>query len=106
MFLQASVILLTGGVSASVHAGLPPPPPGSRDNPPGSRLQHTVNERRVSILLECILVSTWKSSIQNESLPLMKLDLLFVMIMISLRKYLCVQALIQRSEGFYLLYSI
>ena len=51
MFLQASVILLMGGVSASVHAGIHPPrvdtpleqtPPGSRhppgaDTPPGSR---------------------------------------------------------------------
>ena len=30
-------------------------PPGA-DPPPGSRLQHTVNERAVRILLECILV--------------------------------------------------
>ena len=30
-------------------------PPWSR-HPPGSRLQHTVNERSVRILLECILV--------------------------------------------------
>ena len=37
-----------GGVSASVHVGIPPPP--------GSRLRHTVNERPVRILLECILV--------------------------------------------------
>ena len=49
MFLQASVILLTGGVSASVHAGIHPPeqtppewtPPWSRhplgaDTPPGA----------------------------------------------------------------------
>ena len=86
MFLQTSVILSTGGgrVSASVHAGMPdpplgagtPPPPGSRPpqirhtpptrhppgpgtpppHPPGSRRQHTVNERPVRILLECILV--------------------------------------------------
>ena len=40
----------------------PHPPPGSRHlrtrhpPPPGSRLQHTVNERPVRILLECILV--------------------------------------------------
>ena len=49
MFLQASVILLTGGVSASLHAGIPPPwsrhpprhPPKSRppqeQTPPQSR---------------------------------------------------------------------
>ena len=29
MFLQASVILSTGGGSASVHAGIPPPGPGT-----------------------------------------------------------------------------
>ena len=100
------VCLSTGGrVSASVHAGMPEPPPIPRDQadpspgpgrpptrqtprglgrppqtrqtpldqadtpldqadpqdqadpPPGSRLQHTVYERPVHILLECILVS-------------------------------------------------
>ena len=99
MFLQVSVILSTGGGSASVHAGMPdhppdqadtpptrqtPPAPGplhqapapgrhppdqadppgtrqappgpGRHPPPGSRRQHTVNERPVRILLECILV--------------------------------------------------
>ena len=35
MFLQESVILLTGGVSASMHAGIPIHPPGSRP-PPGA----------------------------------------------------------------------
>ena len=35
MFLQASVILSTGGVSASAHAGVPPPP-RSRHAPPGA----------------------------------------------------------------------
>ena len=73
------------GVSASVHAGIPPPSPGAdtpprgsrhppgadtppeqaspqeqtlppKQTPPRSRLQHTVNERLVRILLECILV--------------------------------------------------
>ena len=44
-----------GRVSASVHAGIHPPP-RSRQPPPGSRLQHTVYERPVRILLECILV--------------------------------------------------
>ena len=33
-------------------------PPAGRTPPPGRRLQHTVNERPVRILLECILVST------------------------------------------------
>ena len=36
--------------------GADPYPPGSRHPPPGSRLQHTVYERPVRILLECILV--------------------------------------------------
>ena len=31
-------------------------PPGADTHPPGSRLRHTVNERPVRILLECILV--------------------------------------------------
>ena len=65
------------GVSASVHVGIPPPhqgdPPNQRDppaketpsaketpvprrHPPANRLRHTVNERPVRILLECILV--------------------------------------------------
>ena len=81
MFLQASVILSTGGLQQGnppplarrpPRQGDPPweqtPPPGAdppwdqppspRDQtpPPGSRLQHTVNERPVRILLECILV--------------------------------------------------
>ena len=56
-----------GGVSASVHAGIPHPspweqtPPQSRppreQTPPGSRLRHTLNEWPVRILLECILVT-------------------------------------------------
>ena len=76
------MFLLTGGVSASVHAEIhtPPPqqtPPGadtprskhplgadtprsrhpwSRHPPSKSRLRHTVNERPVRILLECMLV--------------------------------------------------
>ena len=34
-------------------------PPQEADTPPGRRLQHTVNERPVRILLECILVSLY-----------------------------------------------
>ena len=78
MFLQASVILLTGGVCLSACWDTTPPgrrPPRSRhppreetpreqtpprpDPPPGSRLRDTVNERPVRILLECILVYKW-----------------------------------------------
>ena len=44
MFLHVSVILSTGGGSASVHVGIPPP-------------GDTVNERAVCILLECNLVT-------------------------------------------------
>ena len=63
MFLHVCVILFTGGVSGK---GEPPPEqtPPRADTPPeqipppppGSTVQHTVNERPVSILLECILV--------------------------------------------------
>ena len=70
MFLLVSVILLTGGcVCLSACWDTTPPSrhlPGSRHppeqttpgsrHPPGSRLRHTVNERLVHILLECILV--------------------------------------------------
>ena len=86
MFLHVSVILYTGGLRRTPPAGRTPPgrenpsppnqgepphppipgtrqtpprdqadPPG-RENPPRRRLQHTVNERPVRILLECILV--------------------------------------------------
>ena len=86
MFLHVYVILFTGGGgSASVHAGIQPPP-GTRHPPPGpgtpqeqtsppgpgpsgpgtprdqtpppeqSMLEYTVNERAVRILLECIPV--------------------------------------------------
>ena len=41
-----------GGVCLSACWDTPP----SRHSPPGSRLRHTVNERPVRILLECILV--------------------------------------------------
>ena len=79
IFLHLFVILFTGGVSASVHARIPhppgadtprsrhpqsrhppgadtPPPREQTPPPPRSRLRHTVNERPVRILLECILV--------------------------------------------------
>ena len=73
MFLQVCVILFTGGGLPQCMLGYPPPPggrppweqapppgadPPRADTPPGSRLQHTVNERPVRILLECILVVT------------------------------------------------
>ena len=85
MFLLVSVILSTGG-PASVHAGRPPrakettlprrppcqgrsPPrrPPAKETPPRSRLRHTVNERSVRILLECILVVliNWTSQLQD-----------------------------------------
>ena len=73
IFSQASVILFTGGVclSACWDTATPlrrrhPParrsspcqgdPPAKETTPPRSRLRHTVNERLVRILLECILV--------------------------------------------------
>ena len=60
IFLHMFVILFTGGgVCLSTCWDTNPPgadPPRSRHPPPGSRLQHTVYERPVRILLECILV--------------------------------------------------
>ena len=95
MFLQASVILSTGGgclpqymlgyhppgadtprgadtpqsrhpPGADTRADIPPEqtppreqtPPWEQTPPPRSRLRHTVNERPVRILLECILVQS------------------------------------------------
>ena len=78
MFLLVSVILSTGGFCLSACWDTTPAPPGAdltpRSRPPwsrhpfpreqthtppgGGRLQHTVNERPVRILLECILVDS------------------------------------------------
>ena len=44
-----------------------PPPPGADTPPPGSRLQHTVYERPVRILLECILVDPKISREKKDS---------------------------------------
>ena len=69
MFLQASVILLTGG-GGSLPQCMLGYTPRSRP-PPGSRLRHTVNERPVRILLECILVTKVYSHLvkANAKLP-------------------------------------
>ena len=70
IFLHLFVILFTGGVCLSAYWDTTPPPskplprpdppeqtpPRSRHPPPGSRLQYTVYERPVRILLECIFV--------------------------------------------------
>ena len=57
MFLLVSVILFTGGLPQCM-LGYHHPPPGRRPPFPaeGSTPRHTVNERPVRILLECILV--------------------------------------------------
>ena len=44
------------GADTPLGADPPPPPGADTPLPPGSRLQHTVNERPVRILLEYILV--------------------------------------------------
>ena len=49
-------------------------PPRREQTPLGSRLQHTVNERPVRILLECILVLCW----ENRSLVQMNLQLTYL----------------------------
>ena len=60
MFLHLSVILSIGGVSASVHAGIPPPPgqtPPSADTPWTDPPSRQLLQQMVRILLECILVT-------------------------------------------------
>ena len=74
MFLLVSVILLTrGGVCLSACWDTTPRSrhaPGSRHPPPRSRHRHTVNERPVRILLECILVvKTIAVPPMNRKLP-------------------------------------
>ena len=44
------------------------PPPDQADPPPGRRLQHTVNERPVRILLECILVFNAHSQVATPEI--------------------------------------
>ena len=52
------------------HPGPGRHPPGTKENPPpGRRLQHTVNERPVRILLECILVFLSICTIENPTTP-------------------------------------
>ena len=70
MFSQACVILFTGWGSASVHAGIPPPPsryPAADTPQPQSMLGDTVNAWAVCILLECnfVLFDTYS----NQCLP-------------------------------------
>ena len=57
-----------------------PPPLGPGRPPPGSRLQHTVYERPVRILLECILVLVMYIfmhyiNLSHNSCPLTNIDL-------------------------------
>ena len=60
-----SVILFTGGVSASVHAGIHPQ--GSRPPPQEQcKLGDTGNKQAVRILLECILVKKSKQLNQRD----------------------------------------
>ena len=59
MFLQVCVILFTGGVSASVHAGIPHPP---RSRPPGQRAASTHPTGMHSCFLFCLqnkTISSW-----------------------------------------------
>ena len=57
MFLQVSVILLTGGVSASLHAGIHPPgsrhPPGKQTPAYGQRASDTHPTGMHSCFKEC-----------------------------------------------------
>ena len=82
MFLHLCAILfIGGGVSRQgepprQEGGTPPDqadppgrenPPAGRTPPPGSRLQNTVYERPVRILLECILVMIWHNKAKTLS---------------------------------------
>ena len=63
-------------------------PPRTKENPPpGKRLQHTVNERPVRILLECILVFLSICTIENPTTPTGRLtklqDIYFVASLVS-----------------------
>ena len=102
---------VNGGVSASVHAGMRPSPPTgadtpreqtppippeqtplkqtpprSRHPPPGSRLRHTVNERPVRILLECILVANLLTFLQFRVMVEPLVRTYFVHIFVELKK--------------------
>ena len=99
IFLHLSFILFTGGEGVCLSAWIPPPrleqtpppptpgadtprsrhlreqtPPRSRHHPPPpTRLQHTVYERPVRILLECLLVyvkNSFPQLLQNNSTQL------------------------------------
>ena len=79
MFLQASVILLTGGSLPQCMLGYhTSPPPGSRHPPTAdplpaqSMLGDTVNARAVCILLECKLVLHRKSGVRSLAARMFK----------------------------------
>ena len=60
--------------------GTPPPPEQTPPDqpPPGSRLQHTVYERPVCILLECILVFWYSNTLMWKHLKSSNVQLVFV----------------------------
>ena len=93
MFLLVSVILFTGGCLPQYMLGYHPPPPGGssppreadtprevdsprKQTPQGSRLRHTVNERPVRMLLECILVPILFISLNHFHVPCLAINFL------------------------------
>ena len=56
-WLDGDPLRLDGGNPPSWMEETPSPPAGWRNPPPGSGLRHTVYDRPVRILLECILVT-------------------------------------------------
>ena len=62
-----------------------PPPPGA-DTSPGSRLRHTVNERPVRILLECILVGNFLTFLQFRVMVESLVRTYFVHIFVAVKK--------------------
>ena len=83
MFLQVCVILFTrgGGVCLSACLDTTPPPPLRSRPPPGSRHQHTVNERPVRILLECILVIFFFTRSKRDQMQFMRRNTLVNLIL-------------------------
>ena len=93
-------------MSASVHAAMRTPPPTGADTPhppradppgadtppeqtappPGSRLRHTVNERPVRILLECILVGNLLTFLQFRVMVEPLVRTYFVHIFVAVKK--------------------
>ena len=95
MFLHLSVILFTGGGSASVHAGMPYPP-----GPDTPRTRHPSIRwlllRTVRTLLECILVIF---SFQISMNAILQPTTVTLMPRVAIHRFLIVVRVIQATLG-------